>query len=37
VKEVIDQHLLRRQNNTSKLGTLLTFELWNQLFVDSEF
>jgi asparagine synthase (glutamine-hydrolysing) len=37
VKEVIDQHLSRRQNNTAKLGSLLTFELWNQLFVDSEF
>jgi asparagine synthase (glutamine-hydrolysing) len=34
IKEIIDQHLLRRQNNTLKLGTLLTFELWNQLFVD---
>jgi len=34
IKETINQHLLRRQNNTLKLGTLLTFELWNQLFID---
>ncbi|MFQ6032230.1 MAG: asparagine synthase-related protein, partial [Candidatus Zixiibacteriota bacterium] len=34
IKEIINQHLLRRQNNTLKLGTLLTFELWNQLFID---
>jgi len=37
VKEIIDQHLSGIKNNTLKLGTLLTFELWNQLFVDSEF
>ncbi len=34
VKEIVDRHLLGRQNNTLKLGTLLTFELWNQLFID---
>jgi asparagine synthase (glutamine-hydrolysing) len=34
VKEIINQHLSRRQNNTFKLGTLLIFELWNQLFLD---
>jgi asparagine synthase (glutamine-hydrolysing) len=35
IKEIIDQHLSRRQNNTFKLGSLLIFELWNQLFLDS--
>ena len=34
IKEIINQHLSGRQNNTRKLGTLLTFELWNQLFLD---
>ena len=34
VKEIINQHLSGRQNNTLKLGTLLTFELWNQLFIE---
>lgn len=34
VKEIINEHLLKRQNNSLKLGTLLTFELWNQLFLD---
>ena len=34
IKEIINQHLSRKQNNTLKLGTLITFELWNQLFVD---
>lgn len=35
IKEMVNQHLSGRQNNTLKLGTLLTFELWNQLFIDS--
>jgi asparagine synthase (glutamine-hydrolysing) len=34
IKEIVNQHLLGTQNNTLKIGTLLTFELWNQLFVD---
>lgn len=34
IKEIINQHLLRKQNNTLKLGTLLIFELWNQLFIN---
>ena len=34
IKEIINQHLSRKQNNTLKLGTLITFELWNQLFID---
>lgn len=34
IKEIVDQHLLGRQNHTFKLGSLLTFELWNQLFID---
>jgi len=35
VKEIINEHLSARQNNTFKLGSLLIFELWNQLFLDS--
>jgi asparagine synthase (glutamine-hydrolysing) len=35
IKEIVNQHLLETQNNTLKLGALLTFELWNQLFIDS--
>jgi asparagine synthase (glutamine-hydrolysing) len=34
IKEIVNQHLLGTQNNALKIGTLLTFELWNQLFVD---
>jgi asparagine synthase (glutamine-hydrolysing) len=34
IKEIVNQHLLGTQNNALKIGTLLTFELWNQLFID---
>jgi asparagine synthase (glutamine-hydrolysing) len=34
VKEIVNQHLSGRENNALKIGTLLTFEFWNQLFID---
>jgi asparagine synthase (glutamine-hydrolysing) len=34
VKRMMERHLSGRQNLSSQLGLLLTFELWNQLFID---
>lgn len=34
VKRLVEQHLSGKKNLASQLGTLLTFELWNQLFID---
>jgi len=34
VKRLVEQHLSGKRNLASQLGTLLTFELWNQLFID---
>ncbi len=34
VKRMVEHHLSGRRNLSSQLGALLTFELWNQLFVD---
>lgn len=34
IKGTVEQHLSGRQNLSSKLGALITFELWNQLFMD---
>jgi len=34
VKRLVERHLSGKQNLASQLGTILTFELWNQLFVD---
>lgn len=34
VKRIIGQHLSGKRNLASQLGTLLTFELWNELFID---
>jgi asparagine synthase (glutamine-hydrolysing) len=34
VKDIVNRHLSGRENNALKIGTLLTFEFWNQLFID---
>ena len=34
IKELVHLHLSGKRNLSSKLGVLLTFELWNQLFID---
>ena len=34
VKRMMEQHLSGKQNWSSQLGALITFELWNQLFID---
>ncbi len=34
VKRLLEEHLSAKRNLSSQLGALLTFELWNQLFVD---
>jgi len=34
VKRMMEQHFSGKQNWSSQLGSLITFELWNQLFVD---
>jgi asparagine synthase (glutamine-hydrolysing) len=35
VKRTVEDHISGRRNLSSQLGALLTFELWNQLFLDS--
>lgn len=34
VKRMVERHLIGKQNLSSQLGALLTFELWHQLFID---
>jgi asparagine synthase (glutamine-hydrolysing) len=34
VREMVEQHLSGKQNLSSQLGALVTFELWSQLFLD---
>ena len=34
VERLVEEHLSAKRNLSSQLGALLTFELWNQLFVD---
>ncbi|MFH1335930.1 MAG: asparagine synthase-related protein [Candidatus Zixiibacteriota bacterium] len=34
VKQMLEQHLSGRQNLSTRIGALLTFELWHQLFID---
>jgi len=34
VKLMLEQHLSGRQNLSTRIGALLTFELWHQLFID---
>ena len=34
VKEIVNQHLSGKENNALRIGTLLIFEFWNQLFID---
>ena len=34
VKHILEQHFSGRQNLSLKIGALLTFELWHQLFID---
>lgn len=36
IKELVHLHLSGKRNLSSKLGVLLTFELWNQLFIDGK-
>ena len=35
VKKLVEQHLSGKQDFSSGLGALLTFEIWNQLFIDN--
>jgi asparagine synthase (glutamine-hydrolysing) len=34
VKHILEQHFTGKQNLSLKIGALLTFELWHQLFID---
>jgi asparagine synthase (glutamine-hydrolysing) len=34
VKHILEQHFSGRQNLSMRIGALLTFELWHQLFID---
>lgn len=34
VKLILEQHFSGRQNLSTKIGALLTFELWHELFID---
>jgi len=34
VKQMLEQHLSGKQNLSPRIGSLLTFELWHQLFID---
>lgn len=36
IKRIIDEHMEKRENHTAKLTSLVTFELWNRMFVDGE-
>lgn len=34
IKQIVEQHLSGKQDFSSGLGALLTFEIWNRLFID---
>lgn len=36
IRRLVERHLSGKQNFSSQLGLLLTFELWNRLFIDGE-
>ena len=36
IKNIIDRHMQRKENNSQIIGLLLTFELFNRMFIDDE-
>jgi len=36
LQELIDEHMSGRRDRSLQFGLLLTFELWNRLFIDRE-
>jgi asparagine synthase (glutamine-hydrolysing) len=36
IRQLIEQHMSKRYDRTIQFGLLLTFELWNRIFVDGD-
>jgi asparagine synthase (glutamine-hydrolysing) len=36
IRKLIDEHMSGKKNNTQLIGLLLTFELFNRMFIDGE-